>query len=352
CMEINAAWAAKTGQGNAERIAAWLAGDPPARAEAIADLFDVLFTKAGELRASGSQDKIDPAYRECVERVALCIGAVVELKAQRGLVEVLVPALTVGRRFALAGDEAKRREGLVDFDDLIRRAAHLLSDRGVGEWIRYKLDRQFDHILVDEAQDTNRAQWSIIEALTGDFFTGEGQRDGKLRTIFVVGDYKQAIFGIQGTSPENFAVAKARYAAEMASWAENAQSLRANVAARELRELGLGQSFRTAHAVLEFVDKAIEAIGPANFGLRDRPEPHEGDRKRPGLVVLWKPVEAGADEGEEGDEPQDWISEPERRMADKIAAQVKALVGSFQLVKGEPRKAGPGDIMILVRKRR
>src|SRR5690606_11860829 len=99
CMEINAAWAAKTGQGNAERIAAWLAGDPPARAEAIADLFDVLFTKAGELRASGSQDKIDPAYRECVERVALCIGAVVELKAQLGLVEVLVPALTVGRRF-------------------------------------------------------------------------------------------------------------------------------------------------------------------------------------------------------------------------------------------------------------
>src|SRR5690606_24319582 len=164
--------------------------------------------------------------------------------------------------------------------------------------------------------------------------------------------YKQAIFGFQGTSPENFAVAKARYAAEMASWAENAQSLRANVAARELRDLGLGQSFRTAHAGLEFVDKAIEAIGPAQFGLRETPEAHEGDRKRPGLVVLWKPVEAGADEGEEGDEPQDWISEPERRMADKIAAQVKALVGSFQLVKGEPRKAGPGDIMVLVRKRR
>jgi ATP-dependent helicase/nuclease subunit A len=349
CMEINSAWPAKTGQGNAERIAAWLAGDPAARAEAISDLFDVFFTKAGELRASASQEKIDPAYRRHVEQVAQCVGAVVEHRTQLALVDLLTPALTVGRLFALAWEAAKAREGLVDFDDLIRRAAGLLSDRGIGEWIRYKLDRQFDHILVDEAQDTNAAQWSIIRALTGDFFTGEGQRDGKQRTIFVVGDYKQAIFGFQGTSPENFAVAKSRYAEEMAAWAENARALR--IEARELRELGLGRSYRTAQSVLSFVDKAVETIGHRNLGLDNPPDPHVGD-DRPGLVSLWKPVEAGLDEAEEADEPANWISEPERRMADKIAAQVKALIGGFQLVKGGPRKAGPGDIMVLVRKRR
>lgn len=353
CLDTLSAWDTQTGRESATIIAEWLARDPASRAENIDSFYGKVLNKGdGQPRQLGNILKRDPDYGDYIARVMQCLERVREHRALLGLAKLLTPALTVGRRFALAWEEAKQREGLVDFDDLIRRAADLLGDQGIGEWIRYKLDRQFDHILVDEAQDTNQAQWSIIEALTGDFFTGEGQRDGKLRTIFVVGDYKQAIFGFQGTSPENFAVAKGRYAAEMAAWAANAQTVRQSIDARMLQELGLGQSFRTAHTVLEFVDRTIEAIGPTNFGLRDAPEPHEGDRKRPGLVVLWKPVEAGSDDSEDSDEPQDWISEPERRMADKIAVQVKALIGSFQLVKGEPRKAGPGDIMVLVRKRR
>jgi ATP-dependent helicase/nuclease subunit A len=62
---------------------------------------------------------------------------------------------------------------------------------------------------VDEAQDTNAAQWRIIDALTEEFF-GAGASEDKARTLFVVGDYKQAIFGFQGTSPENFEEARAR----------------------------------------------------------------------------------------------------------------------------------------------
>ena len=102
------------------------------------------------------------------------------------------------------GTRPRQREGLIDFDDQIRRAADLLDRSELADWIRYKLDRRFDHILVDEAQDTNEAQWRIIDALTGEFFAGIGQRGDKLRTLFVVGDYKQAIFRFQGTSPENF----------------------------------------------------------------------------------------------------------------------------------------------------
>src|SRR5690606_40732810 len=107
--------------------------------------------------------------------------------------------------------------------------------------------------------------------------------------------------------------------------------------ARELVDLGLKRSFRTAQTVLTFVDRTIEAIGSSNFGLDQTPDPHLG-HERPGLVTLWKPVEAGLDETEDGEEQQDWISEPERRMAEKIARQVKALIGSFQLVKGTARK--------------
>lgn len=352
CLEVNRAWGAATGVKCAEAIEAWLAGDVTARMEGCEDMAALLFTQKGELRSLKSLEKLDANYAGMAERVRECLDAIRERAALLALVELLTPALSVGRRFALAWDEAKQREGLVDFDDLIRRAAGLLAQPGLGEWIRYKLDRRFDHILVDEAQDTNRAQWSIIDALTEDFFTGEGQRDGKLRTIFVVGDYKQAIFRFQGTSPENFATAKARYAKAMAERARNASEARLPVDARELQELGLGRSYRTAQPVLDFVDAAITAVGPANIGLSETPERHIGDA-RPGLVTLWKPANARPDDEEDGEGPETWLSEPERRMADRIAEQVKGwLHNGFPLVKGEHRNAGPGDIMVLVRKRK
>ena len=70
--------------------------------------------------------------------------------------------------------------------------------------MRYKLDQATEHILVDEAQDTNLAQWAIVDALADEFFAGEGARGDAVRTLFTVGDYKQAIFGFQGTDPIYF----------------------------------------------------------------------------------------------------------------------------------------------------
>ncbi|AKH41759.1 ATP-dependent helicase/nuclease subunit A [Altererythrobacter atlanticus] len=351
CSEANAAWGTKTGLAAADVIASWLAASPARRAETADDLFKALFTQKGEPRSLKALEKKDPIFPRNVDAVRVSLSAVLDHRALLAVADFATPALTVGRRFALAWDDAKQREGLVDFDDLIRRAAALLADGGLGPWIRYKLDRQIDHILVDEAQDTNEAQWSIIRALTDDFFAGEGQRDGKLRTIFVVGDYKQAIFRFQGTSPENFQRARERFRKAMADRAAAARQLRENLDARELVELGLGRSYRTAQSVLQFVDRSIEAIGYREFGLDNAPDPHIGD-DRPGLVTLWKPVNPMPDDDDDEDAPDNWLPAPERRMADRIAAQIKSMIGSFTLVKGGKRAAGPGDIMVLVRKRR
>jgi ATP-dependent helicase/nuclease subunit A len=351
CLEVNRAWGTATGTSCAEAIETWLAGGGPARSECLEEVVAALFTQKGEIRSLKSLEKLDANYAGMAERARACLDAVREHKALLGVADLLTPALSVGRRFALAWDAAKLREGLVDFDDLIRRAAVLLRSEDIGPWIAYKLDRRFDHILVDEAQDTNEKQWDIIKALTGDFFTGLGQRDGKLRTIFVVGDYKQAIFRFQGTSPENFRLAKELFAREMAEAARNAEESRIGIDARALVDLGLGRSYRTAQPVLDFVDRAITGIGPESFGLAQAPERHVGDT-RPGLVTLWSPVTSRPDDDDDGEGPESWLSEPERRMADKIAAQVTALVGHFPLAKGEARLARPGDIMVLVRKRR
>jgi len=347
CVEVNAAWGTATAQKCIDAIGEWLAADPVARAEDCELVAKALFTNEGGVRSLRYLEKLDANYAGMAERVRQCLDAVREQVALLALADLLVPALTVGRRFALAWDEAKAREGLIDFDDQIRQAAALLTRSDLSDWIRYKLDRQFDHILIDEAQDTNAAQWSIIYALTEEFFAGEGQRDNKLRTVFAVGDYKQAIFRFQGTSPENFENARRRFERAMADAALD------NLDARGLQSLGLGRSYRTAQPVLDFVDEAIEAIGHEAFGLDRPPEPHVGD-KRPGLVGLWHPV--GGESEEEAEEPEaadGWLPGPERAMADNIAAQVKAwLRDGFPLVKGEARNAGPGDIMVLVRKRR
>jgi len=353
CLETLAAWDSQTGREGAEAIRAWLELDPAGRAQALGGFYGTLLNKTDrQPKQLGNILKRDPDYGEHIARVMQCLDHIVEHKALLGVADLLTPALSVGRRFALAWDEAKKREGLVDFSDLIHHAAGLLARPGLGEWIRYKLDRRFDHILVDEAQDTNAAQWSIIDALTDDFFAGEGQRDGKLRTIFVVGDYKQAIFRFQGTSPENFERARRRFAAAIGEWAANAALLREPLRARPLQDLGLGRSYRTSQPVLDFVDLAIETIGASSFGLSEAAERHIG-YERPGQVTLWRPVTGRADEDDDGEAPETWLSEPERRMADRIAEQVRDwLDDGFALIKDGGRNAGPGDIMVLVRKRR
>ncbi|RZK03718.1 MAG: double-strand break repair helicase AddA [Novosphingobium sp.] len=359
CLDVNREWKAKTGQENAAKIEAWLAGVPEQRAAGLDALFGVFFTKEGKLRATTSLDKLDPGYAGYVADVGECISAARAMASLLALADRLVPALRLGRAFALAWDEAKKREGLIDFDDQIRQAASLLATSDLAEWIRYKLDRRFDHILVDEAQDTNAAQWRIIDALTGDFFAGLGQHDEKLRTLFVVGDYKQAIFRFQGTSPENFEQARQRVKQAMRGAVDAAQDMRLaeHERPRPLREYGLDRSFRTAQPVLDFVDAALEGIGHEEIGLREAPEVHQGEA-RPGYVALWRPVGLVTEDdpfAPEEEEPveENWFSRADRKLAEQIAQQVRRWMHhGFPLVKGGARRAGPGDVMILVRRRR
>ncbi|MCL4671609.1 MAG: double-strand break repair helicase AddA [Sphingomonadaceae bacterium] len=351
-------WGTANGKKYAGAIGEWLLGTPEERFTGVGALLDVLFNDEGKLKYQNNLEKKLDGVPALADAAREWLEARVAEATLLDLVDYLVPALTVGRRFALAWDEAKKRAGLIDFDDQIARAAQLLASPDLGPWIRFKLDRQFDHILIDEAQDTNAEQWSIIKALTDDFFSGEGQRAGKQRTIFVVGDYKQAIFGFQGTSPENFEAARTEFARLIGDAADNANALRPKREWKHLQDLGLGRSYRTSQPVLDFVDAAISAIGPAQFGLRQDAEPHTGF-DRPGQVVIWPALAASADDPEQDDDSEtdsaDWLPEPERRMADRIADQVKHwLEHGYALVKDpdKPRNAGPGDIMVLVRKRR
>jgi ATP-dependent helicase/nuclease subunit A len=363
------AWSAKTGASSAAFIRHWFTLEVAVRATAAAEFRKTLLKADGTPRVMEAPAKRDPQFPSRQQEIA---DAVATFEARRGLLacaRIVTAALEIGRAFALRWQERKASEGLVDYGDLIRKAALLLEDSDAAEWIRYKLDRRFDHILIDEAQDTNAEQWDIIFALIDDFFAGESARGDALRTIFTVGDYKQAIFGFQGTSPENFDRAKAKVKARIMALRDAIRAGRVDRAEPGWQDLDLDRSFRTADIVLQFVNRAIAALGPQSFGLDTLPPLHRGD-DRAGMVTLWSPVvpaagtgnagvpdeEVGDGEGGEAvsDDGPDWLARHETLLADTIAEQVRRWVtgeAPIVLEKDGRRHAGAGDIMVLVRKR-
>jgi superfamily I DNA/RNA helicase len=93
-----------------------------------------------------------------VEAVEVSRRAARLLAATRALLALGAPVL---EGFAAR----KRARGLMDYDDLILAAQRVLQDPG-SAWVLYKLDGGLDHLLLDEAQDSNPAQWGIAAALT------------------------------------------------------------------------------------------------------------------------------------------------------------------------------------------
>lgn len=239
----------------------------------------------------------------------------------------------------------KDERGLVDFDDMIDRTVTLFSRQDVAPWILFKLDNQIDHILVDEAQDTNRDQWRVVETLAAEFFSGEGARDVE-RTIFAVGDAKQSIFSFQRADPAEFVRARDRIFA------------RASLSARSADNVPLATSFRSGEAVLSLVDQVFAPDGRAYDGVAIDGEEirHRFHRAgHAGTVELW-PLEAPR--RDEADDETTWqlplvqesADDAERRCASRIARDIKRSIGSRMLAaKGRPVEAG--DILVLVRRR-
>src|SRR6185369_8983437 len=82
-----------------------------------------------------------------------------------------------------------RQSDALDFDDLIFETVRLLSqDQGTREFFQ----EQFEHVLIDEYQDTNTAQYALTKLLVK-----------PQNNLFVVGDFSQAIYGWRGADYRN-----------------------------------------------------------------------------------------------------------------------------------------------------
>lgn len=239
----------------------------------------------------------------------------------------------------------KLERGLLDYDDLIDKTLAML-DRVSSGWVHYKLDRGVDHVLIDEAQDTSPRQWGIVNHIISEFTSGEGARDGVVRTIFAVGDEKQSIFSFQGAAPREFDAHRRGLAKRFTD------------AGLKFDPVSFTYSFRSGPAILQSVDFVFrdEAIYRSIHAENAYPV-HEGLADAgPSLIDLWDLQLPDPKQDLEGwRAPFDAVSEtsPEVRLARRIQAEIKSLVESGTMTgrAGDRRPLRYGDVLVLVRRR-
>lgn len=354
----------RTGSANdiklADKLTTMLESETPAERMA---LLQTLWTKSdGTPRDKSPYTKKVAPQLEDLFSVNVPEGR--EITRLRGVEAAWRAAQAVDRTLALyelagpihtAYTAEKAARGALDFDDLIAVTKELLTRSGLAAWILYKLDGGITHILLDEAQDTSPDQWQLIDALTEEFFAGEGiERPQEPRTLFVVGDEKQSIYSFQGADPSLFLKGRQSFVARTQGMGETPD---------------MNMSFRSSPEVLHFVDTVFDSNAfdgaPFSAALPEEADlmRHEARRaNQPGCVELW-PIEPPPepDPDDPWEPPVDALGEdaPKARLAKQVAAEIRALIDRGESVWMENqdrswsrRSAEAGDILILVRKRK
>jgi ATP-dependent helicase/nuclease subunit A len=335
-------------------IARWIAGTPDERANDFPSYVEAFLTNLDKGQ-SKIRDRLitkDAAAKAPDALAALTAEAERLLAVERRRRRATTADATAGLLVladALLESYAhhKRQRALLDYDDLILTAQRLLGAPGGASWVLYKLDGGIDHILIDEAQDTNPDQWHVIATLASEFFAGEGRHDAVSptpRTVFAVGDGKQSIFSFQGADPAAFQT--------MREWFAK----RVQDAGGAWQPVDLTVSFRSVRAVLEAVD-AVFAQDAAHDGvaLDGTPIVHSAFRTgQAGRVEVWPPVEPRPT-----DAPPPWKppvervpgDSPQARLARLIALRIKRMIDDREILESRGRPIHAGDIMVLVRRR-
>ena len=95
-----------------------------------------------------------------------------------------------------------KSSGVLSFDDLTYFTYRLLYESISKEFLYFKIDSKFKHILLDEFQDTSTLQFLLLKPLIDEIFAGSGQSE--FRSFFYVGDTKQSLYRFRGGVEELF----------------------------------------------------------------------------------------------------------------------------------------------------
>lgn len=106
----------------------------------------------------------------------------------------LAAGTLIGSAMAIDG-RVRAERGTYTLDDIWRALADADLET---QQVAYRLDTRFDHVMLDEFQDTSVDQWRVLEPLIDEALAG-GDRS---RSVFVVGDVKQALYGWRNAQAE------------------------------------------------------------------------------------------------------------------------------------------------------
>ena len=216
--------------------------------------------------------------------------------------------------------------GEIDFCELAMAAGRALGDSSHPTDLAFKLDSRIDHLLIDEFQDTSRAQFDLVKKLTADWQAGDG------RTLFLVGDPMQSIYRFRQADVGLFMLTEAQ-----------------GIGAMALEPLQLTFNYRSVPAIVDRVNQLCAGSFPATDEMetgavayrasqaapKDEPNP-----TRPQLS-LFEPLD---EKGErEGSVTWDIFEDT----GDSAAAEEQEATRVLQRV----REAPEGSIAILVRAR-
>lgn len=245
------------------------------------------------------------------------------------------------KKFDRLYSNAKRAVNCLDFADLERFALKLLADENsqdenlLPSATALALRQRYKNIFVDEYQDINAVQQSILDMLSSG------------GNVFVVGDIKQSIYAWRGAEPEIFLQ-------------------RLKPASSGGLRVDLNANFRSAKGILDFVNKVFGRIMTASFARIDYDEsaelkPASKSESEKGIVEFHLLDEEGGDDESQSEEAAGESGDTyttRQRQAAAIARRIRQMVGAetgrpeFEIYdkhKREKRGVEYRDIVVLMR---
>jgi ATP-dependent helicase/nuclease subunit A len=255
----------------------------------------------------------------------------------------VVLARGVWRMFAVTLShyrQALDARALLDFSGVLERAVNLLQQMDEFARSRFRLESRYHHVLVDEFQDTSRAQWNLVAHLVRSWGEGLGVPAEHLPpSIFIVGDRKQSIYGFRDAEAELLE--------------EAAGFITALRAEKDIRR-AISVSFRSVPALLAFVNDVFTSISAGlnspsdeRRGFRyaeiDRFPLSDADRQPSAIQSLESDPALGVVVGETVQDTAEAVGDEIVRLLANATVRDKTI--------GVVRQVKPADVAILFRSR-
>ena len=222
----------------------WVTGGRQFQIDNLTKYFDCFLTKSLTARKKLFNKQFRDNHKDLIEECEneqIRIIEFLEKKSsfkQAQFIECLIIILNeiIGEYERLKG-----KLGYLEYDDLVLKTAEILNESQDLEILLYSLNLSFSHILIDEAQDISKTQWDLLQKIIKSTYNFDS-------SIFIVGDYKQSIYGFQGADPEHFLTINQFYKTELKKISKSWEYLE------------LTHSFRSKKEILEAVDKVFNSI--------------------------------------------------------------------------------------------